>query len=245
MTLTCGNSLAYLAPPLLLEILDRTSPTTSLEHQDPKGCKAIYCAQVIQNCKSRFEGVEDLTNFIKGVLSTVSLKDISCPAQAPSFSSSQSPIGWERLLLCKPHLYLRLVLSLNHAMACGELPEKSQLLFTAQENGRDESSAPRDTREGSATGTMSFKDDVCESASLDNSPRVDTAEESAGTVQSTCPSSNAWTLDDVAGGDESPVESFQDSAVDMEFAFESIAGVSISDLDATWSIDSEDWFKVI
>ena len=112
----------------------------------------MYCAEVVQRCDSRYNGVKDLVEIITRTLATIPAADVRKVARSTSSSppsAAHTPNGsgddnddeeeelqrryrqhttaWECLVVTKPRLYLQLVTSLNHALSCGELPGQQQM----------------------------------------------------------------------------------------------------------------------
>jgi hypothetical protein len=143
------SSVAYVALPLVLHILDVNLSTTPVQIAQKQGRLNIYM-QAMKGLQSQYDGTDEVWNFIKSVVeyaSIVSLGQLQPPQEPPrlphrdgsasklidsigSFSSralvpATDASDWGRMLLKNPTLYLRLTHTIDLCLSRGRYPEDS------------------------------------------------------------------------------------------------------------------------
>ncbi|KAL2203664.1 hypothetical protein CC79DRAFT_1069432 [Sarocladium strictum] len=124
---------------------------------------------------------EDL---LEAMVPVRSLPDSPSKAQSVDAISGSAVSGWERLVLKRPRMCLRLAFSLDHAFACGELPRESQFPPSLQLRLKDETTLP-----SLSTGSPDVNDYLSRNKDRTPSPG---SEQSAATSKPDDLSMHSW-----------------------------------------------------
>lgn len=164
-----------------------------------------------------------------------------------------APAGWERLPLCRPRFYLRIILTLNHSLSCGELPKESQLPPNLREPEHHDSGGDGPARTASAARTISSTDESRDRESGSEHSTNHGVDTQDGAVRTPSASPDDWNLFDIGGCNESRDGCNPGDGLDMldpslsffgeqEPVFEA-SHQSPPSCDTSWWTGSESWLR--